>query len=182
MMIAVPPQTRIALIAPDKFKGTLTAAEVAGAIASGLGGDSDLCPLADGGDGTAAVLLEALGGEWVAAAAHDALGEPVEAGFALLDDGRTAAVEVAAASGIGRLDPARLDPLGADSGGTGELIAAAIAAGASLQYERHGHRRGHWHADVEPHGHDHQRWRSYLGIGRPPRFQPFDFLARHPYA
>lgn len=134
MMIAVAAPPEIALIAPDKFKGTFTAAEVAGAIAAGCeraGIEADVCPLADGGDGTAEVLLGALGGEWVPAAAHDALGEPLEAGFALLADRRTAVVEVAAASGLARLDPERLDPLAADSGGTGELIAAAAAAGAS---------------------------------------------------
>ena len=136
MMIAVPKLPPTALIAPDKFKGTFGAAEVAAAIASGLhsAGEGapgpDLCPLADGGDGTAEVLLEALGGEWATAPAHDALGAPIDARFALLADGRTAVVEVAAASGLARLDPGSLDPLAADSAGTGELIAAAAAAGA----------------------------------------------------
>jgi glycerate kinase len=136
MMIAVPAQQPIALIAPDKFKGTLRAAEVADAIAAGCRAaeapvEPDPCPLADGGDGTAEVLLEALGGRWVLAGAHDALGEPIETRFAMLADGSTAVVEVAAASGLARLDPERLDPLAADSAGTGELISAAIEAGAS---------------------------------------------------
>lgn len=139
MMIAVSSQPPIALIAPDKFKGTFAAAEVAEAIAAGCRAagetgrvplEPDVCPLADGGDGTAEVLLEALGGEWATAPAHDALARPIETRFALLADGRTAVVEVAAASGVARLDPADLDPLGADSAGTGELIAAAIGAGA----------------------------------------------------
>jgi glycerate kinase len=136
MMIAVPAQQPKALIAPDKFKGTLRAAEVAEAIAAGCRAaeasiEPDPCPLADGGDGTAEVLLEALGGRWVLAGAHDALGEPIETRFAMLADGSTAVVEVAAASGLARLDPERLAPLAADSAGTGELISAAIEAGAS---------------------------------------------------
>ena len=122
-----------ALVAPDKFKGTLSAAEVAAAISAGLGSrfDVDSCPIADGGEGTADVLLGAIGGEWAEADAHDALGDPIECRFALIgEDRRTAVVEVAEASGLWRLDPDRLDPIGASSRGTGELIAAAIAAGA----------------------------------------------------
>ncbi len=64
------------------------------------------------------------------AAAHDPLGRPIEARFALLGDGTTAAVEVAAASGLGLVEPAERDPEAASSAGTGELIAAAIEAGA----------------------------------------------------
>jgi glycerate kinase len=121
------------LLAPDKFKGTFTAAEVAESMAQGIvaeGGEPDLCPVADGGDGTASVLLASLGGRWRAAACHDALGRPVEGRWAHLDDG-AAVVEVAEASGLGRLPAGELDPLGASSAGTGELIAAAIAAGVS---------------------------------------------------
>jgi glycerate kinase len=121
------------LLAPDKFKGTHSAAEVAEAMAQGVaaaGGEPDLCPVADGGDGTAAVLVATLGGQWRSAAAHDALGRPIEARWARLDEG-VAIVEVAEASGLGRLAPMELDPLGASSAGTGELIAAAIAAGAT---------------------------------------------------
>jgi glycerate kinase len=118
------------LIAPDKFKGTLTAAEVAAAIDAGLTTPTDLCPVADGGDGSAAVLLDAEGGEWVASRAHDALGEEIEARFALLGSGREAVVDVAAASGLAVLAGRRLDALRASSEGTGELVAAAIEAGA----------------------------------------------------
>ncbi len=78
------------------------------------------------------MLLAALGGEWRSAACHDALGRPIEGRFALLGDGARAVVEVAEASGLARLERAGapLEPLAADSAGTGELIAAAIAAGA----------------------------------------------------
>jgi glycerate 2-kinase len=76
------------------------------------------------------VLLDALGGERRAARAHDPLGRPIEAEFALVRNGREAIVEVAAASGLGLVDPAERDPETASSGGTGELIAAAIDARA----------------------------------------------------
>jgi len=117
------------LVAPDKFKGTLTAAEVASAIAAGLreaGREVVELPVADGGEGTAA----AFGGTPVAVNASDPLGRPVEASYAWLDDGTTAIVEAAAASGLWRLAPDERDPLTASSAGTGELIAAAIDAGA----------------------------------------------------
>lgn len=118
------------LIAPDKFKGTLSAAEVAAAIAAGVPGDADLCPIADGGEGTTAVLLDAGGGEWRDAPASDPLGRPLDCRFALLGDGSTAVVEVAEASGLWRLRPDELDPAAASSRGTGELLAAARDAGA----------------------------------------------------
>src|SRR4051795_1286046 len=92
------------LVAPDKFKGTLRATEVAAAIGRGLEAAGcpppDLCPVADGGDGTLEVLLTALGGETAAAAAVDPLGRPLQAGFGLIEGGNVAVVEVAAASGL----------------------------------------------------------------------------------
>ena len=123
-----------ALVAPDKFKGTFTAAEVADAIAEGMeeaGIAAERMPVADGGDGTGAVLMAALGGEWREAGASDPLGRTVDCRYALLDDGGTAVVEVAEASGLARLDPGELDPLAATSRGTGELIDAAARGGAA---------------------------------------------------
>lgn len=120
-------------MAPDSFKGTFTATEVAEAIASGIeaaGGEADGCPVADGGEGTMAVLLEALGGELRSARVSDPLRRPIEASFGLLDDGETAIVEMAEASGLPLLAPEERDPERADTYGTGELIAAAVAAGA----------------------------------------------------
>jgi glycerate kinase len=76
------------------------------------------------------VLLAVLGGERRKASAHDPLGRPIEATFALVREGSTAIVEVAAASGLQLVDPAERDPEGASSAGTGELIAAAVATGA----------------------------------------------------
>src|SRR4051794_29498412 len=121
------------LVAPDSFKGTFDAAEVTEAIAVGVeaeGGEADRCPVADGGEGTMAVLLQALGGELLRARVSDPLRRPIEASFAILGDGETALVEAAQASGLPLLAPEERDPERADTFGTGELIAAAIAAGA----------------------------------------------------
>lgn len=121
------------LVAPDSFKGTFTAPEVAAAVADGIreaGGEADLCPVADGGEGTAEALRAALGGEARRAPAHDPLGRPIEAEFVLLADGETAVLDTAAASGLPLVAPADRDAEAASTYGTGELIAAAIEAGA----------------------------------------------------
>jgi glycerate kinase len=86
--------------------------------------------VADGGDGTARVLLQARGGAWRTAEARDPLGRPLTGGYAVLGDGRTAVVDVAEASGLALLAPGERDPLGATTAGTGDLIAAAVAGGA----------------------------------------------------
>jgi glycerate 2-kinase len=124
---------RPVLVAPDSFKGTLTASQVAAAAGRGLeraGMAADLCPVADGGEGTMEVLLARLGGEVVTVAASDPLGREVAASFALLGDGNTALVEVAAASGLALVAAAERDAEAASSAGTGELIAAALGRGA----------------------------------------------------
>jgi len=123
------------LVAPDKFKGTLRATEVAAALGRGLeagGWPVDLCPVADGGEGTQEVLLLALGGETAGATVSDPLGRPVRAGFALIEERGTAIVEVAAASGLTRVPEAERNAEAASSYGTGELILAAARAGASV--------------------------------------------------
>jgi glycerate kinase len=126
---------RPVLVAPDSFKGTLTAQQVAAAIGRGLVRAGlpapDLAPVADGGEGTMEVLLGRLGGEVVTVAASDPLGREVAAGLALLGDGRTALVEVAAASGLALVAPEERDAEAASSAGTGQLIAAAVATGAA---------------------------------------------------
>jgi glycerate kinase len=116
------------LLAPDSFKGTFGATEVAELLAGPLrerGLEVDSCPLTDGGEGTLEVLLRALGGERVGVDAHDALGRPVEAAIGLAPDRRVAIVETAAAIGLARIDPAERDPVAATSAGAGELIVAA---------------------------------------------------------
>jgi glycerate kinase len=122
------------LVAPDSFKGTFTAKQVAEALGDGLeraGAAADLCPAADGGEGTGAVLLDAMGGERRTAQVHDPLGRPIEAEYALVRDGSTAIVEAAAASGLDLIPEGERDAEAASSAGTGELIAAAIEAGAT---------------------------------------------------
>jgi glycerate kinase len=124
-------KNRPVLVAPDKFKGTLTAAEVAGAIATGLaehGIDADVCRIADGGEGTLDVVLEARGGEVVEVTASDALGRQIDSRFALLDE-NTALVQSSDAIGLELIPDLERDALAASSRGAGELIAAAAAAG-----------------------------------------------------
>src|SRR5258707_1352836 len=95
---------RPVLVAPDSFKGTFRAAEVAGAIGRGLERAGlmppDLCPVADGGEGTLDALLPQLGGALEGANVHDPLGREITAQFGLVEDGGTAIVETAAASGL----------------------------------------------------------------------------------
>jgi glycerate kinase len=117
------------LAAPDKFRGTLTAREAAAAIAAGAaraGWDAVELPLADGGEGT----LDVLGGGNRLTAVTGPLGEPVDAAWRRKEDG-TALIEVARACGLSLAGgPRGNDPLRAMSRGVGELIAAAVAAGA----------------------------------------------------
>ena len=120
------------LVAPDSFKGTFSAQEVAAAIAAGLraeGREADELPVADGGEGTMQVLVGVLGGEVRTLTASDPLGRPVEAAYALLPDG-SAVVETAQASGLGLVAEEERDAWAASTRGTGELIAAAVEAGA----------------------------------------------------
>lgn len=122
-----------ALVAPDSFKGTFSAREVAHAIAEGLraaGREARELPVADGGEGTMDVLVAALGGEIRTISVSDPLGRPVEAGFALLPDG-SAVVEMAQASGLSLVAERDRDAWAASTRGTGELIVAAVEAGAS---------------------------------------------------
>jgi glycerate 2-kinase len=124
------------LVAPDSFKGTFTAAQVAEAIGRGLaerGRPIDLCPVADGGEGTAGALCAALGGERRSAKVHDPLGRPIDAEFVLSGDG-VAFVETAAASGLGLVADDERDPVAASTAGTGELLLAAAGAGAGTIY------------------------------------------------
>jgi glycerate kinase len=124
--------TRPVLVAPDSFKGTFSAQEVAHAIAEGLraaGREAEELPVADGGEGTMDALVSALGGELRTATVSDPLERPVEAAFALLPDG-SAVVEMAQASGLSLVAEAERDAWAASTRGTGELIAAAVEAGA----------------------------------------------------
>src|SRR4051795_4907302 len=132
----VPVSERPVLVAPDSFKGTFRAAQVAGAIGRGLEQAGlmppDLLPLADGGDGTLDALLVNLGGETVSARVRDPLGREIEAGYALIEGGGTALIEMAAASGLSLVAEEERDAWAASTYGTGQLIAAAVRAGAQV--------------------------------------------------
>ena len=133
-MVSANPRSPV-VVAPDSFKGTLRATEVAAALSRGIeraGWAADACPIADGGEGTMEVLLTTLGGETAAVPVHDPLGREVDAGFGLLEDGGTAVVETAQASGLGLVAEGERDPVAASTAGTGELILAAVAAGAAV--------------------------------------------------
>ncbi|WP_249011010.1 glycerate kinase [Conexibacter sp. DBS9H8] len=119
------------LVAPDSFKGTLSATQVAAAIGAGLsaaGRPVSLCPVADGGEGTLAAVGGPLGLDPVEVTVSDPLGRPVRALYGLGDG--VALIEMAAASGLGLVGPEERDAVAASSAGTGELILAACAAGA----------------------------------------------------
>jgi glycerate 2-kinase len=119
----------LVLAAPDKFRGTLSGPEVAQAIAEGArraGWECRMLPLADGGEGT----LDALGGANRTSFVAGPLGWPVEAAWRL--DADTAVIETAVASGLSLAGGANgNDPVAASTRGTGELIAAALEAGAT---------------------------------------------------
>jgi glycerate 2-kinase len=123
------------LIAPDKFKGSLTAAEVAENIAIGL---RDVLPEAvittlpvvDGGEGTASAISEARGGEEITCPAHDAVRREIEANYFWLADPQTAVMEMSAAAGLWRMGPDEGDLLRADTFGVGEMIKDALGRGA----------------------------------------------------
>jgi glycerate 2-kinase len=127
-------QMRI-LIAPNAMKGSISASGFANAIAEGLlmandGFDLIKCPLADGGDGTVDVLINALGGEFIPVKVHDPLGRPIISRFGWLAGSKCAVVEMAEASGLKLLSTNELNPMVASSRGTGELIHAAVQLGA----------------------------------------------------
>jgi len=121
------------LIAPNAFKGTLTAGRACAALAAGArtafpGARIDQLPVADGGDGLLEALAPALGGRILKTRVAGPLGRPVAARWLLA--GRTAVIEMAEAAGLRRLAGAALKPLDASTRGVGQLMLAAVAAGA----------------------------------------------------
>lgn len=122
------------LIAPNAFKHALDAAAAAECIRQGLMESRLECdctcfPVADGGDGTGELIVKKLGGKFVETNVHDPFGESIIAGFGLIDDGNTAVIEMASASGISLVKSEQLNPLLASSFGTGEQIKAALDLG-----------------------------------------------------
>ena len=123
------------VVAPDKFRGSLSAREAAHALAVGVRAADPVAdvveiPMADGGEGTAEALVAATGGAFHEVAVSGPLGDRVVARFGLLGDGRTAVLEMASASGLALIPADRRNPLIASTFGTGELFLAAVAAGA----------------------------------------------------
>ena len=119
------------LLALDSFKGCLSAAEAVDAAASALQGQQTVrFPLSDGGEGFTECVVTALGGRFRTVTVHDPLGRPVQARYGLVQDGRIAVIETAAASGLCTLLPSELDPWNASSKGTGELMRDAVEQGA----------------------------------------------------
>jgi glycerate kinase len=123
------------LIAPDKFKGSLNAREVAESIATGLrdvlpDATIEIVPVADGGEGTADVICQARAGDWVTCAAHDALGRSITARYAWLRDQSTAVMEMSEAAGMWRIASRERDPVRANTYGAGEMLLEAGRRGA----------------------------------------------------
>lgn len=123
------------LVAPDSFKGSLSAFEAAEAMRRGARRahpdvDVDLCPVSDGGEGVLDVLMEGRGGSVHVTRVVGPTGGTVEARFGLVDDGRTAVIESAAAIGLGLVPDAEQRPLETTTYGVGQLVLCAVAAGA----------------------------------------------------
>jgi glycerate kinase len=123
------------IIAPDSFKGNMSAPEVCAAIEEGiLRADKSAVihkvPLADGGEGTARAVTEAAGGRFINLTVTGPLGKKIDAAFGLIEGGRAAVLDMASASGLELLRREELNPLKATTYGTGELIAAALDTGA----------------------------------------------------
>jgi glycerate kinase len=125
------------LIAIDKFKGSITAPEAAAAIQTAVQQfhpqlECDLCPIADGGEGTAEAVIAALKGEWVWSATFDAQNRPVSARYGLVRDSgdQQAIMEMSAASGLAMVSDLPLDPATASTHGTGLMMLDAVRRGA----------------------------------------------------
>jgi glycerate kinase len=115
------------LIAPDKFKGSLSAKDVAQNIAAGLreilpDARIDIIAMADGGEGTAEVICDALSGRWITTAVHDPLGKVIEARYARIEKNRLAIIEMSEAAGMRRLTPNEYDVDLASTFGVGEML------------------------------------------------------------
>ena len=122
------------IVAPDSFKGSLSARGAARAMARGIRqvfpeAEVIEIPIADGGEGTVEALVAATGGVLRQTTVRGPLGEPVDAAWGVLGDGRTAVIEMAAASGLTRVSAGRRDPRITSTFGTGELVRAALEAG-----------------------------------------------------
>lgn len=119
------------LIAPNAFKHSLEATLVATAIQKGLAQSKLKCttecfPIGDGGDGTGDLIIKRCGGHLVETEVHDPIGRKIKASFGLIEQGKTAVIEMATASGIRLLEPSECKPLHTSTFGTGELLKCAL--------------------------------------------------------
>jgi glycerate kinase len=124
------------LIAPNAFKNSLSAYDAAQAIQKGIKLSTLKCttecfPIADGGDGTASLIIKQLQGKTVPVTVDDPLGRLIQTSFGLIENGRAAVIEMADASGLRLLKHDELNPLSATSYGTGEMIKTALDAGVN---------------------------------------------------
>ncbi|NLA62991.1 MAG: glycerate kinase [Bacteroidales bacterium] len=122
------------IIAPDSFKGSLTSIEVANAIEEGIKNIIINCeivklPIADGGEGTMDTLVSALKGKKIKIKAHDPLMRPIKVEYGLVQNGKTAVIEMAIANGLTLLDIAEQNPSATTTFGTGEIIKDALKRG-----------------------------------------------------
>ncbi len=122
------------VVAPDSFKGSLTALQAAEAVEQGLrrvfpNAEIEKTPMADGGEGTVQSLVDATGGQLLVERVADPLGNKIEAEYGILGDGATAVIEMAAASGLTLVPQNQRNPLVTTTYGTGQLINAALDRG-----------------------------------------------------
>ncbi len=121
-------------VAIDSFKGSLSSQEVANAFADGWKSFFSECDIrkvciADGGEGTVDALVETLDGEYVEVVVSDPIGRPIKARYGIIEEGKTAVMEMSAASGLPLLTPEERNPLYTSTYGTGEMIADALRRG-----------------------------------------------------
>lgn len=131
-----PHPPRRVLVAPDKFKGTLTGQQAARAIVRGLRrawprATFTALALADGGEGFAQIFTNAAGGRLLRTRTRDAIGRPCRVSWGLLADDRTAVLDLAAASGLAQLPSESRDPRHTSTVGTGIVLRRALDAGAT---------------------------------------------------
>jgi glycerate kinase len=124
------------LVAPDKFKGALSAREVANNIAKGLldvlpDATIEIVPIADGGEGTAEAICEARGCSWLECKARDPLGREIDARYGWIEHEKIAVMEMSEAAGMRRLSEPERDPIRATTFGVGEMIVDATKRGAN---------------------------------------------------
>src|SRR5438270_5046423 len=123
------------LIAPDKFKGSLSAQQVAENVALGIrdvieNAEIEIAPMADGGEGTAEAICNARGGKWVTCSARGPLSDPIAASYVWLDEKHSAVMEMSEAAGMRRMENTDPEVLRANTFGVGEMLLDAAKRGA----------------------------------------------------